>query len=402
MNILEDPKIQQMIIRKKLSESRQKVYRTVLSSIYELTGKSPTELIQEAKQEEKPYIEHNQAVFIDIDDRKVKQYIYQYYNFLENKGISQSSIDSYLKTLRSFYSEYNIELPKNIQIELENNLIQDDEIITKSTIREAIETTKNLRNKAIITLMASSGMRSGDIRNLKISDFMEATKDYHDGSIDTLINSKEDIVPMWYFVPEKTRKKGNICVTFNTPETSRYIIRYIQKRHDLSMDDYLFVVRGSKLTNFGLISVFRKINDETFGRTKKGKRFFKAHSLRKFFITKCSHHSGDLRKIALLSGHAPPVKTDKNYVSINFDVMKEFYTKLIPQLSIQDTEIKTIKSKEFLKIEKRLAEKDKENLQLRAEIERNQKQDELRDAKVEKLEAMVTALIKNKKTIYKP
>lgn len=353
MNVLEDPKLQQMILRKNLSLSRQKIYRTVLSTIYELTGLTPSELIKEAKHEEKPYIENNQAVFLDIDDRKVKKYLYQYYGYLKTQNISDITIDSYLKTLRSFYNEYEIDLPKNIEIETITELIQEDEKITKKKIRLALETTNNFRNKAIILLMASSGIRSGDIRNFKVSDFINATKEYHNGSIENLLESKEDIIPTWYFVPKKTRKKGNICVTFNTPEASKYIIQYLRKRNNLTPDDYLFEAKGKKMGKWGLIELFRKINDKTFGRTKKGKRYFKAHSLRKFFITKCSHNSGDLRKIALVSGHAPPIKTDPNYISINFDVMKKFYISLIPHLSIQDTKVHNIKSKEFLALERK-------------------------------------------------
>ncbi|MDZ4172233.1 MAG: hypothetical protein U1C19_08690, partial [Methanobacteriaceae archaeon] len=174
-----------MILRKNLSISRQKIYRTVLSKIYELTSLTPSELINEAKNEEKPYIENNQAVFLDIDDRKVKKYLYQYYAHLKNQDICDATIDSYLKTLRSFYNEYEIQLPKNIQIETITELIQEDEIITKEKIRLALETTNNFRNKAIILLMTSSGIRSGDIRNFTVSDFLNATKDYHEGSIET-------------------------------------------------------------------------------------------------------------------------------------------------------------------------------------------------------------------------
>ncbi|MDP1552551.1 MAG: site-specific integrase, partial [Methanobacteriaceae archaeon] len=327
------------------------------------------ELINEAKNEEKPYIENNQAVFLDIDDRKVKKYLYQYYAHLKNQDICDATIDSYLKTLRSFYNEYEIQLPKNIQIETITELIQEDEIITKEKIRLALETTNNFRNKAIILLMTSSGIRSGDIRNFTVSDFLNATKDYHEGSIETLFESKEDIIPTWYFVPEKTKKKGNICVTFNTPEASKYIIQYLKKRNNLTQDDYLFEAKGKQLGKWGLIEIFRKINEKNFGRTKKGKRYFKAHSLRKFFITKCSHNSGDLRKIALLSGHAPPIKTDQNYISINFKVMKQFYISLIPALSIRDTKVHDFKSKEYLELEKRLGNKDKENQEIRAKQE---------------------------------
>lgn len=112
MKIEEDPKIKQIVIRKNLSKSRLNIYKIVLTDICTITGLTPTELLKEAKEEEQPFIKDNKIIFPDIEDRKVTQYIYQYYEFLKNKKLTINTIDSYLKTLRSFYNEYNIQLPK--------------------------------------------------------------------------------------------------------------------------------------------------------------------------------------------------------------------------------------------------------------------------------------------------
>jgi len=53
-----DIKLKQMFLRKNLSESRKHYYIKILSEVYEITGKTPSELIVEAKEEEQPYL-HN-------------------------------------------------------------------------------------------------------------------------------------------------------------------------------------------------------------------------------------------------------------------------------------------------------------------------------------------------------
>ena len=45
--------------------------------------------------------------------------------------------------------------------------------------------------------------------------------------------------------------------------------------------------------------------------------------------------------------------------------MKQFYISLIPALSIRDTKVHDFKSKEYLELEKRLGNKDKENQEIR-------------------------------------
>ena len=48
--------------------------------------------------------------------------------------------------------------------------------------------------------------------------------------------------------------------------------------------------------------------------------------------------------------------------------MRRFYTSLIPYLTLNKTEVKTVKSKEYLDLEKKLEEQKRENQKLRADI----------------------------------
>ncbi|WP_054834900.1 hypothetical protein [Methanobrevibacter arboriphilus] len=58
-------------MRKDISASRKKQYINVLSEIYDITNKTPSQLICEAKEEEQPYIVNGLPRIRDINDRKI-------------------------------------------------------------------------------------------------------------------------------------------------------------------------------------------------------------------------------------------------------------------------------------------------------------------------------------------
>lgn len=119
MNILDDTKIQRLITRRELSKSRIKTFRAVFKEIYKITGLTLSELIKNAKKEQELFIKDGKIVFESVEDREIATYFYQYYNHLKTLGRSKKTIKDYLGTLRTFYSEYDIELPKPIKIEIE-------------------------------------------------------------------------------------------------------------------------------------------------------------------------------------------------------------------------------------------------------------------------------------------
>lgn len=387
--LLEDQKFQQMKIRKNLSKARIKTYKQTFQDMYELTNKTPSQLINEAKEEQQPYIKDNKIVFPDVEDRKVTKYLYSYYNHLKNNGLKTSAILVYISALRAFYTEYRVELPKNFSNESQKEIIREGDIPNIEDIRKAIESTNNTRNKAIILLMASSGIRGVDLRNFKVSDFTEATKEYHNSNkIDDLLDTKSNnIIPTWYFMPQKTKKKGNICITFNTPECSEWIINYLKIRDNLTESSYLFESRQKKkLSAQSLITILKRINDDLFGKSRNNKRFLRPHSLRKFFITTCNHNANDLTKVNILSGHSSRSSVHDAYNEVNTGVMKRFYTRLIPYLSIRDTKVHNVESDDYLRLEKELKETNKKLMKAEKEKE-NFKKEILAELKKELLKS---------------
>ena len=370
--IFKDSKLEQMFIRKNVGKGRKTLYYRVFKNIQELTGYTPTQLLQIAKDEQKPRIENNTIIFKELEDRTITEIQYDYYNYSMQKGLKLETIKTELAAYRAFLKEYDIQLPKNIEIRINQPLYEDGDLPNKADILRAINATNSKRNKAMFYLMSSSGIRPIDIRNMKVKTFLEACKHYleDDLTLENLYKSDySNFIPCFYFRPQKTSKFNNVCCTFCTPETTAAIIDYLQTRPKLKEEDYLFDNgRGGQLGVTSFITIFQRLNDKEFGVNRFGDRFFQAKYLRKFFITTCNQNSSDLLKVRLLAGHSIS-DIDRAYNEISIPVMRRFYTKLIPHLSLNDTEVKTVKSKEYMDLENRLQEQKQENEKLKEELD---------------------------------
>ena len=381
--IRQDMKLQQMFIRKNLSKSRIDLNIIAFTKMYELTGLTPTELITEALEEQEPRLINGQLRFKQINDRKITRYLYNYYFFLQQENYKLQTIQTRMATVRAFYNEYDVELPKNIQLQNNKPLVTEGDLPARKDILKALQSTNNKRNKALILFLASTGIRSNDALEFKVHDLIQGCKNYNVTSLNELLNIDADnVVPGFYFRPQKTIRSGNICCTFCTPEAFKSLQDYLKTRPYLTEDSPLFTNRfNEKLSRDAVIRIFKTINDNEFGFVNN-QRFFKAHNLRKWFVSQCNQHSGDLLKVHILAGHSIS-RIDATYNEINVDVMRRFYISLIPHLTVNPTRVKTVKSREYLELERRLKEQELENQRLKDEFEK--RLESLVDAAVERV-----------------
>ena len=371
-NIRNDKKLQQMFIRKNLGENRRETYIRVFGRVYQLTQLTPSQLLDIAKEEQKPKLRDGQIEFKELEDRTITNIQYSLYSHLSDQGIANLTIKTELATFRAFFNEYNVQLPKNIDITADSNLYETGDLPTKEDILQAIQSTNNKRNKALIYFLSSSGIRPIDARNFRIKDFLKGCSYYlgENATLEDLYNSDyEHIIPYFYFRPQKTRRHGNICCTFCSNESVQSILDYLKTRYNVKEDDYLFASReGGRIAHSTYVGMFRAINDKEFGRNRFGERFFQAKHLRKYFISTCNQHSGDLLKVRLLAGHTI-ADIDKAYNEINIDAMRRFYISLLPYLNLHDTSVKTVKSKEYQDLERKLRKQEIENQKLKSELD---------------------------------
>ena len=370
--IEQDEKLQRMYLRKNLSSRRIESYNRVFRKLYLLTNLTPSDIITIAKTEQKPRIVDNQIEFKELEDRTVTDIQYRFYDSMLQEGLKNETIKSELQCYRAFLHEYDIQTPKPINLKVNSPLYETGDIPKKEDILRAINSTNNKRDKALIYTMSSSGIRPVDIRNLRIKDLLRGCKYYfpQDPLLEDLFHSEyEEMIPNFYFRPQKTVRHHNICCTFCSNEATRSILDYLKTRYIRSDEEYLFASKdGGQLGRSTMIGIFKRINDNEFGVNRFGERYFQAKYLRKYFVSTCNSHSGDLLKVRLLSGHTI-ADIDRAYNEINIEAMRRFYISLLPYLNLHDTSVKTVKSKEYRDLELKLHRQELENQKLRDELD---------------------------------
>ena len=132
------------------------------------TGMSPTELIDEAEEEEKNQIRSRH--------RKIKKYLNEFARYLETdeyapgKKYSEITIGRSLTDIKTFYHYFDIDTPKT-NLKPENPPRRDD-LPTMDEIKKALRNI-NTRDKAMVILHLSSGMGSSEVRDLKTETFFK-------------------------------------------------------------------------------------------------------------------------------------------------------------------------------------------------------------------------------------
>lgn len=148
-----------------LSQNTRRTYLSGIRYYVNFTGKMPVELIEEAEEE----IRAGKL----MRERSIKRHLVSFRVSLQESGTAPNTIRSYLAAVRSFYENYDIDIPKKIsnrrqsgQIILEKN----KRTAPKDEIREVLNFT-NPRSRAFILSQCNSGLSLIDLLNLKIHTF---------------------------------------------------------------------------------------------------------------------------------------------------------------------------------------------------------------------------------------
>ena len=381
----DDSRLQMLVKRRNLTDGAIKNYNTVFREIYELFGVAPTDIVRIGKREQQPFLDKETGEYdlLELEDRSVTKYQFQYYDYLVDRELSNRTIRLKLNTYRALLGEYDIEKPKNINIVIQTDRIRDEDIVTWREVESALSFCKGIRDKAIISFFATTGLRSSDVRRLKIEDLIKACDIYfEDGeekTIDNLLNKNpEDIMPCWEIMPVKTIKNSQLCVTFNTPESSTYLWQYLHERVEFNIrkgrkplepNDPLFATStNNELKSTAIEQLFQRINTQLGGKMDKNGKYrrFRSHSLRKLFTTTCrrnltqvvvnSDKTSEVDIVSIFTGHVPPNESNSRvYEAIESDshdsYLRKTYLALSPYLSIKEIEVKDIKTQQYKDLE---------------------------------------------------
>ena len=262
-----------------------------------------------------------------------KRDLYSFFNYVNKKynNITKEDIINYIKYLNS---ELN---PKSVNrhiVTLKNyfNFLEKNSMIninpceditglkTKKTIPRVLSEEdidklldidpKNAfesRNKAMLELMYSSGLRVSELLNLNVNDIdfdLNIVRIFGKGS-------KERIMPI-----------NEIATSF----LYDYINIYRKTLLKNKVNDILFLnSRGEKLSRQGFFKILKEI-----AREKGIKKELSPHTLRHSFATHLLNHGADLRSIQTMLGHEK-IETTQIYTHVSNNMVKEEYESAHPR-----------------------------------------------------------------------
>ncbi len=379
--------LEKWFLIRNISSGTEKSYRIAIRDYSQFIGKTPTELKQEAEEEE--------ISGVRLMDRKVTSNLLKYKKKLQNDNKAPGTVNIFFYAIKSFYKSFNIVLP---EIKLDKGDIGLRKNIGRPLTRKDIHkliSVASPREKAIIYLMALSGMGQQEARDLTISNLVNAAAQATGiglENVEDLFKHEEQVLEE-VLTLEITRKKINYRhFTFIPPEATREILAYLKERCygrnkniriKQNSEEPIFVNNyGKKLSRDSIVTNFRRIGQDAGFKKEKGSyAFWRSHSLRKYFISTIINKVGEKTIADYLAGHKISSQ-DRTYWQANPDDLKAHYMKALPYLSIDEAKIKDVESKEFKSI---MADSEKKDEKIAAMEKRMQLLEQiLSDSQIQK------------------
>ena len=367
MKIEEDPRIEEFLKSRELKEETVKKYLRHLAIYSEITGLTPSELIDQAIIEEKRRIE--------LPKRQIGKHLLEFKEELENRNFSPAHIRTAITNVRTFYHEHKIELPETKLSSRDCDLEVYETIPTKEDIRKALGYA-NHKYKAIILLMVSSGMGATEIRDLTVEKFINSISECFKSTIkfpldiDQMkqeLKENKDCIATWNLYRPKTNKS---YTTFSSPESVMAIVDYLERKPPETIKSPLFRSEReeNRLTRETLAKYFTTVNSKCkFG--KNGRQiFFRSHALRKYFATTLFHAGIKKSVVSELLGHRLDLKAEKE-IEDNPEILLTSYQEAVESLTIGQHGTHRTESEDLIEIRDNLEQKDQLILDLKKEME---------------------------------
>ncbi|MFA5362740.1 MAG: tyrosine recombinase XerC [Candidatus Omnitrophota bacterium] len=234
----------------------------------------------------------------------------KYLAVLKEKKLGSRTVARHLSVLRSFFRFLNREgflksnpilIISSPKIEKYLPLFMTEEEVSKVLAVVSVDNELGLRNRAILEMFYSTGMRISELAGLRASDI-----DFIGGVAKVLGKGrKERLVPV-----------GDIALSA--------LRSYLEKRK--KQTDTLFLNKnGSRITVRGIRNAVKK-----YLFSAGMKQGVSAHTFRHSFATHLLNRGADLRSVQELLGHAN-LSTTQIYTHLTTDRLKSVYNKAHPR-----------------------------------------------------------------------
>ncbi len=350
MNFENDPLYKEFVLNRNLKPGSIKSYKRKFVIYYQVTGLSPSQLIEEAENDE----DSGQR----MRKRKVKKHLQDLQDHLIGKNYSPKKIVDTITTIRGFYKHFEIQIPKR-NYSYNSPDLKEEEVPTKEEIILAMENSP-LRHSVIFMLMCTSGITLIDVLNLTIKDYLDSlnisTDDFDIQSVDFEKNNKFDDfdIQTWKIQRQKTTTKH---YTFCTPETTKYLGMYLEQRPPESIEDHLFRGNTGKPVRTDVIQRYlRKLNKKLGWPVYKANSYMHTHSFRKYFSNTLEAEGLHHHYIRQLIGHRKDPLTRAYFFTPLERLKQEYFTHMPSLYFFEDVKVNVITDKKLGEMEKKMKE----------------------------------------------
>lgn len=262
----------------------------------------------------KEYLDKEGVKYLDANYDFIKGYLMELYN----RKLSRSSVARKLSSLRSFYKYlFNNDLIKTNPFKYVSTPKKEKKLPKYLGVEE-LEIIFNIpdinmplgqRDKLILEVLYATGIRVGELVNIKISDI-----DFYRKEIRILgKGNKERIDPF-----------GDYCLDAINTFISDGRKKLLEKHH--TSCDYLIInERGGKITTRGV----EKIIDNIVKKASL-KKHVSPHMLRHSFATHLLNEGCDIRTVQELLGHES-LESTQIYTHVSNERLREVYLKCHPR-----------------------------------------------------------------------
>lgn len=230
------------------------------------------------------------------------QFLFNYVESLNEKKYSTKTIQRHISSLKSYfkylYNKNYIKVNPAELLGLPKSEIKLPNYLTINDLEKIFELELTLRDKLIVELLYSTGIRVSELVNIKISDI-----NFYDKTIKILGKGNKERYVLF----------GNTC--------NKLLKEYINKNNE-----YLILNnKGKKMTQRGIEYIINNIGKKACLHTK-----LTPHTLRHTFATHLLDNGCDLVTVQKLLGHND-LSTTSIYTHVSNEHLRSTYLKTHPR-----------------------------------------------------------------------
>lgn len=357
---------QEFIENRRLSESSINGYKLALQKYVDYNGLDLEALIEEADEEEE--------LAVRLRKRKVRKRLLGFKKDLDTKDLSERYKTDLVSLVRSFYNEFEIQLPRTFRRTTRSDKKQDslyEDLPTMDDIKFFLNYV-NTTYKVLTLMGVSSGMSRAELRSLTFKHFYDSISLVpYPKTMDELlirIEEIEDKVPLWRVTRIKT---GKDYFTFSSPEAFDMIKEYLKElnrnfpNYNPEPEDILIRNKDNEpLLSPAITYTFRSGNRRAGFKKVEGYLYIRPHILRKIFASTLEKYKMPHLMIRQMMGHTIDAVTGA-YFKNDPQTVKEEYLTILDHLTTNKVEIKLIN--QYDDLSEKLDQKEEEIKNLKAE-----------------------------------